>query len=203
LLIAAAALVVAMSPPAVAEALQLDRARVLGGEWYRLLTCHVAHFTRSHLAWDLAMFAALGAVAGMRECARTLAALLPAAIAIPLGVLLFQPSLQTYRGLSGLDSALFVLIVGRQVMSDDDARWLPLACLVAFAAKVTYECATGHTLFVTGSSEFTAVPLAHAIGSICGAAVACWPSAQARMTSENPGGSWHRAGAGWAGLRHL
>jgi len=178
LVIALCAMVAALCP-AAGDILQFDRARILSGQWYRLLTGHLTHFTASHLAWDLGVFIGLGLIAGAIDGRGTAVTLALAAVAIPLGVLQFQPALQTYRGLSGLDSALFVFLVCRQLWVAEDGlgttglglAWAPFGCLVVFGAKVVFECVTGRTLFVSGAGTFTAVPLAHAVGGACGAAV--------------------------------
>jgi hypothetical protein len=80
----------------------------------------------------------------------------------------------TYRGLSGVDSALFALVtvrLGREAFFDRQWRKLTLVAIVAggFALKVGYEFASGATLFVDSSAGgMTPVPLAHVAGAMVG-----------------------------------
>jgi hypothetical protein len=82
--------------------------------------------------------------------------------------------LQTYRGLSGLDSALYVTaaVNARTTLWSQQQRPWAVAAFVSIAAlgaKVAYELTTGQTLFVDAASEgFVPVPLAHAAGAIAG-----------------------------------
>lgn len=173
LMIAIIALLIAASP-ATTEALQFDRAKIVVGQWHRLLTCHLTHFGASHLAWDVAVFVVQAMLATMIDARRTAATLALAGIVIPLGVLLCLPALQTYRGLSGIDSALFVLLailVLRRSLTHHrrSMTGVTLLCLVAFGTKTAFECLTSQTLFVKPSEHFTPVPLAHMIGAACGA----------------------------------
>jgi hypothetical protein len=96
------------------------------------------------------------------------------AVLIPLALWCIWPAMSTYRGLSGIDSALFALLAAINVKRAQAARqwwWvgaLGLVCL-AFAGKVTYELVTGDTLFVDShAAQMTPVPLAHGIGAAAG-----------------------------------
>jgi len=173
LLLAAMALVIARWP-AMEQSWQFDRTRILAGQWYRLLLCHVTHFGVSHLVWDVAVLLGLGSAASLVDGKKTWVAILLSMAAIPILILVGQPSLQTYRGLSGIDCALFALLAmllldqslrdGRRMA----ARIVGLG-LIGFIAKTGYEFLTGHTLFVDQSAgAFVPVPLAHAVGAVCG-----------------------------------
>jgi hypothetical protein len=122
---------------------------------------------------------ALGLVAITIDVRRAAAAIGISSIAIPLGILILLPTMQIYRGLSGIDSALFTMLcvmLFRQA-AEEHRNWLSLTmllCLAGFIGKTAFECTTGRTLFVSSSSStrFVPVPLAHAIGAACGAAAA-------------------------------
>ena len=167
--------VVVYSFPALAEALQYDRTAVLGGELWRIATCHWTHWSLDHLLWDLAVFVGLGAACEQMNRSRYLACLAAATILIPLAVVIFLPDIETYRGLSGLDSALFSLLV----ISNLDRRLsLGVGFLAAFLLKTAYEAATGATVFVSSPTDIASVPLAHAVGALMGMLLSWWtPSA--------------------------
>jgi rhomboid family GlyGly-CTERM serine protease len=177
LLVTLAALLAALVPGA-AEALELERARVAGGELWRLLSGHLVHYSREHLVLDALAFLALGLACERRAPRRTALALAAAALAIPLAVLTLQPELARYRGLSGLDSALFGLLLGLEARAGARRAWLAGALL---AAKLGWELASGQALFVDSvAQDFVPVPLAHALGALLGLACAFLRLAPAR-----------------------
>jgi rhomboid family GlyGly-CTERM serine protease len=159
--------------PELSKLLQFDRARIAGGEIWRIVTGHFMHWTGEHLFWDAAMFLALGIILETRHRRDYIVCLLAAAIAISAGVWLLQPNLPTYRGLSGLDTALFAMLATELLRTARRRRELlvPVVLLFGLGGKIAFELATGATFFVNAGSDFIAVPLAHGIGALVGVAV--------------------------------
>ena len=163
--------------PNSADLLQFDRTAVAAGQLWRLVTCHLSHFSLDHLFWDASVFGVLAGVCLTQARRATWTCLAVSSIAIPVAVWIFLPHIATYRGLSGLDSALFALlaaIVLERSVANGDRRMATIAVslALAFAIKTVYEAATGGTVFVDGKAvEMVPVPLAHAIGAVIG--VAC------------------------------
>jgi rhomboid family GlyGly-CTERM serine protease len=139
--------------PAAAAWLQYNRTAIAAGEVWRFLTAHWTHASGDHLFWDVLMFAVLGVPCERESRLRYTVCIAVTAVLIPLALWCTWPAMSTYRGLSGIDSALFALLVASNVKRVQAARqwgWvgaLGLMCL-AFASKVTYELMTGGTLFV-------------------------------------------------------
>ena len=171
------AALVALMVPGTAEALQYDRHELLAGQWFRLFTCHWTHWNAEHAFWDILMFGFLAAVCERRSRAAMLWATFASACTISATLWWLAPQLETYRGLSGLDSSLFMLVVVLLVGDAwRDRHWKFLAgglgFVAAFALKLAYELVTGTTLFVDSvSAGFIPVPLAHAVGALMGGAV--------------------------------
>ncbi|WP_051946117.1 rhomboid family intramembrane serine protease [Verrucomicrobium sp. BvORR106] len=159
--------------PATTEAWQWQRGTggVLPqpGHW-QWLTSHITHWSWGHLIWDLVAFIILSFV-----CLRILPSRYPLALAlaaalIPLEVRLLEPQFTSYRGLSGLDSALFGLVVA--------ALWrtkAPLPRLLAalgtcgLVGKTGFELVTGTTLFAPAEPGlYLPVPSAHLTGFVAG-----------------------------------
>ena len=163
--------------PGLAGWLQFDRRAVLDGQWWRMLTGHLTHWDLNHLGWDLLMFVVIGAMVEKLSRPRFVVLCLVSTISISLTVLLGQPDLWVYRGLSGIDTALFVYLACVQL----DSAWrqgswgqciLPATLLAGFGGKLLYEVVTGDTLFVDSqASGFIVVVMAHAVGASAGAAV--------------------------------
>jgi len=179
LLMAAAAVAIAILPP-LGELLQFDRAANAGGEAWRLATCHLCHWNFEHLKWDLLMFAVLGAVCEWRNPRRMRWCVLAAATAVSVLVTVQFPEIAFYRGLSGIDTALFTLLA-IDLLRDAvrDRNWLLATAtggmLYGFAAKTLFEAATGRTIFVDRETAgFLALVWDHviagAVGILCAAA---------------------------------
>jgi len=156
--------------------LQYDRAAIDAGQLWRLLTCQLSHWSWDHLFWDAAALLFLGYVLEREARRPMLICLGLSAVLIPAIVHFGLPDLATYRGLSGIDSAVFVLLAVtllRKCYADGDQLWT-WACimmLVGFTAKITFELFSGATLFVDAqASRMLPVPLAHVVGGALGAA---------------------------------
>ncbi len=165
LLLAASALLI-YRWPALASWLEWQRG---SPEIWRMLTCHLVHFSTNHLFWDLAPFFLLAFLCERIHARRFVLTLLTAAIVIPLTVEWYAPSLTTYRGLSGLCSALFGMLVANGFFDELHVGrrvgvlvWL--ACAVAFGLKLSIELAYGVTVFADNLSGYVPVPVAHAAG---------------------------------------
>jgi rhomboid family GlyGly-CTERM serine protease len=169
LLLGGLAIVVFVSTTAT-EHLQFERAAIQAGELWRLITGHWTHWSIDHLGWDVFAFVVLAAGCERTGRARLLACVIASSLAISLGVMVLRPDLAQYRGLSGVDSALFVLLamdmIRRSVMEHDRPQTVILGgCLVAFMLKVGFELYTGSTVFVDSAhSGMEPLALAHVIG---------------------------------------
>ena len=137
-----------------------------GGAAWRIATCHFTHFTYEQLAWDALVFLILGIACARRNRGTFQATLLASIILVPIAVRAFAPDVTTYRGLSGIDSALFGLLL---TMEWRQSRLVAL-CAAGFAMKLVFEMTTGATVFV-GAADFVPVPVAHLAGAIVGLAI--------------------------------
>jgi membrane associated rhomboid family serine protease len=145
--------------------------------FYEIVTCHFLHWSVHHFVWDAIAFVALGIACARRDLAATLMTLAVAILVIPLAVTAFAPEVAVYRGLSGLDSALFAFLVV-QLRSR-----IAVVFGVAFLAKILFELTTGTAFFATNLGEgIVAVPVAHIAGAIVGAIAATL----ARCASPSP-----------------
>jgi len=165
----------AASPDATTAA-QFDRAAIQSGQLWRVSTGHFVHWSVDHLVWDLAAFFVLAAYCESRSRGRLITAIWISSLAIAAGLWWLRPDLQYYRGLSGLDSALFVLAAATYGSAarrggDRPASLAAVGAVVAFLGKVGYESLTGATLFVdSAAAGFEPLPLAHLLGAVGAAA---------------------------------
>ena len=153
--------------PNLAEMFQWQR----GGSPLTYLMGHLTHWSWNHLVWDLAVFATLSFAAIRLIPQRYLLCLLIAAIVIPLEIAWNQPQFETYRGLSGIDSALFGLTVAGLWKLRRTAKLIAAIALIAFVSKTLYELATGDSLFVEPTQQvFIPATSAHISGFCAGLA---------------------------------
>ena len=131
--------------PNLASLSEFNRAKVADGQAWRIVSCHWTHYSASHLFWDLLMFVALGAIGESRNRSSMLTVTAVTAILIPAAIWYVLPDLVAYRGLSGIDSALFMLAAAGMSRGECCPRprmtFAVNLVVVLFLAKIAVECA--------------------------------------------------------------
>jgi rhomboid family GlyGly-CTERM serine protease len=164
----------AMVFPGAGRALQYDRDLLTSGQLWRIATCHLVHFNGEHFGWCLLATIILGGACEMLGRRLFLVATVSSILLIPIAMFEREPHVHTYRGLSGIASTFFVLLLFEVLRRRLRERaWVPLAAAgalgVAFVAKILLEMRFGVTIFVSNASRtFDPVPAAH----LCGVLVA-------------------------------
>lgn len=165
----------AAGTPELSALLQLDWEAVGGGQRWRLWTGHLVHWTTEHLFWDALTFFALGALCERTHRRAYLVALGVGLPAISWGLAILRPEIATYRGLSGIDTGLFVWLILLQLRRSGEARQTGLTALwtlllTGLIGKLVYEAVTGDCLFVSTSPEsFRPLVESHLLGAAVGA----------------------------------
>lgn len=169
-LICVAVLLIALGGEAVRLALRYERAAVLAGESWRLVTGHLVHSSAAHLLLNLA---GLGLVAGLFPRDYSLGQWLLIAASslacVDLGFVFYEPQLQWYVGLSGLLHG--ALAAGAVAWWRHETRLLALTLTVIFAAKLVWEQTRGALPF---SDDMEVIVDAHLYGALGGALAALW-----------------------------
>jgi rhomboid family GlyGly-CTERM serine protease len=162
--------------PGATELLAWDRAAIGAGEWWRVISGHWVHWSGGHLAWDVGAFVLLGLWCEQRGRGRFVTCVTAAALAIPIGLWWLCPELSRYGGLSGIDSALFVLLVCElfaEALRERSGFSLAVSgvLLLGFAGKIAFEVASGEALFAADlGAGVVPVPWAHLVGAAVGLA---------------------------------
>ena len=151
-----------------------DRSTLVHHELWRLITCHWVHLSTDHLFWSATTFLVLGSLCEIMDPKRYYAVVGISTISIPIVIWWGTPDLIIYGGLSGLDCALYallmVLFIKREIRSHSWI-WVAIFSLLlgGLAAKIFYETATGLTIFVGNThANMVPVPLAHLVGGCVG-----------------------------------
>lgn len=155
---------------AVAELLEFDRHAILAGEFWRLWSCHLVHYSAQHALVDYATALAAALVAGAQlGWRRLLWTLLAAAPLIAAGLLLFAPDCLSYRGASAMAVMLVALAACALWPRAGAGARLALGLLgLALAAKIAAE-ASGHAAAWSGLPADVRVAWpAHLLGAVAG-----------------------------------
>lgn len=176
--------------------LLLARDAVETGEIWRLWSGHWIHFSASHLLWNLIVLLAAGTWLEHVRPGLLLRHTIAAAPLIGIAVLVFEPGLQTYGGLSGLATGIVVLLGLNQLRTQDASRWLWIGLLVLVAVKTTSDATGARTRLVDFAQPgVRASTTAHAAGALLAFLHHGWSlrSAQTKTCAERrfhqtPGG---------------
>jgi rhomboid family GlyGly-CTERM serine protease len=164
----AAAAGLAFAWPWLAGGLIYERANILAGQAWRLWTGHLVHYTPNHLLWDLAVFLPAGVWLEWITPRGARWFYLLAPLAISLLLILGEPTLDRYAGLSGVATGLLVLLALVQLRRDaNEPPWFWLGVLALVAVKIIVETVAHAPLVVRFDAGVRTVPLAHVGGVLC------------------------------------
>lgn len=172
-LLCVAVVLIALGGEPVRLALRYERAAVLAGEFWRLVTGHLVHSSAAHLLLNLA---GLGLIAGLFPKDYSLGQWLLIAAAslvfIDLGFVFYEPQLQWYVGLSGVLHGL--LAAGAVAWWRHESWPLALILSVIFVAKLAWEQVHGALPFSGDMAVIVAAHLYGAIGGVLAALCICF-----------------------------
>lgn len=172
--IAICSMLISLTP--LSQTLQYDRLAIAEGQLWLLLTGHLSHWSAENLLWDLLVFIILGIMVERRSRHGFLLCLGGSVLLISTLLWFLLQDMDCYRGLSGLDSALFgftaIWMVRERFRSRDYREaGLIIAVTITFLFKIVYESYTLESVFTPSSDLFTPVPLAHLAGGLVGVVV--------------------------------
>ncbi len=150
--------------------LRYDRQAIVGGEWWRLVTGNLVHFDLAHLAMNLAGLVLLWWLfVGDARPRDWLAVAVVAALAVGLGLLVFDPALDWYVGLSGVEHGWWA---AAGVFALRRWRLEGLVTLALLLAKTAAEQLHGPFLGPALEPRLPVVVDAHLYGAVAGLATA-------------------------------
>ena len=182
--LAAALVLVHLGGHARLPALRYERAAVLDGEVWRLVTGHLVHADLGHLAWNvLGVLIVWGLFARDFTVRQWVVILIASTAATSLGFLLLEPGLEWYVGFSGVLHGCMAAGLVAWLRSVRD----PLTWLVAglFAAKLAWEHSVGVLPFTGGSLSIPVVHEAHTYGAVGGLLAATLLSVRTRPSAAS------------------
>ncbi|MCW8196504.1 rhombosortase [Proteobacteria bacterium 005FR1] len=166
-LLVAAAFAIQLAGLDAQQILRYERQPILDGEVWRLLTGHLVHLGWAHLLLNVAALVFL--LFGLGACPPHLSAnLIVIAFAVSSGLLIFEPALEWYVGLSGVLHGIAVLVALRLWTAD---RLIAAALFAGTAAKIVWEQTTGADADLVRQIGGEVIIDAHLYGFL--AAIAC------------------------------
>lgn len=151
------------------DALRYDRAAVLDGEGWRLVTGHLVHADAAHLGWNLLGVLVVGILfARNYSLPQWLVILTASTTAADLGFLFLEPTLARYVGFSGvLHGCMAAGLVAWLRAPRDAVTWIVTAL---FAGKLGWEHVVGPLPFTSASLSLPVLHEAHTYGAVGGLA---------------------------------
>jgi rhomboid family GlyGly-CTERM serine protease len=127
-----------MQFPLISCMLEFDRDKILAGEWWRLWSGHVVHYSWQHMLVNVAAIFLLTAIMEkLFSWKRIIALLILAAPVISIGLLIFNPHLYVYRGASSLVTFLIALVAC--LIWEKEKRIFSLLAISLLALKIISE----------------------------------------------------------------
>jgi rhomboid family GlyGly-CTERM serine protease len=151
--------------PALTPGLIYERSEILRGQIWRLWTGHWVHFGGAHLFWNLAVLVPAGGWAErLAPSAFRVLCFLSAGV-IGAAMLLLDPALAHYGGLSALAAAALAFLALAQLSARTDGRWFWRGVLLLLGLKIAAEMLLGRSLLADfEETGIRGVPLAHLAG---------------------------------------
>jgi rhomboid family GlyGly-CTERM serine protease len=177
LLLGVVALLVFNLPASIQTLFQYDRNEILVGELWRLFTGHVVHWSAQHLIWDLTVLIACGGLLEWVNRKLMVGILVVGSLLISFGLIIFQSDMLYYRGLSGMDMALFAGICLQAISycrlrAKSELAILWGLALLGCVLKPAFEIVVGGSFFVSDfGSGVEPSALSHILGIIACLAV--------------------------------
>lgn len=145
-----------------------DRTGILNGEIWRLLTAHLVHFTGSHLFFNLSVFVVAACIIEKENRSHLILLSIFSALIISITLLVFNPDMVYYGGLSGV---AVCLIYYSAFLKIREQRWKTISSVivVCLPVKVLLEIYSNTSvLSCLGDQPFVNMPVSHVAGLLTG-----------------------------------
>lgn len=138
-------------------------------EPWRFLTSSYTHWSASHLYWDAFALLAAGVVVARISRVDFLMMMLLGPVFITALLFVLPSGLPSYRGLSGVDIALYAYGAAFLMARAERTgfRLFGTLMFILLVGKIAYEFASGVTVFAD-SADFIPLPSSHAAGGVFG-----------------------------------
>jgi rhomboid family GlyGly-CTERM serine protease len=166
LILALCVTLIALGGSELADLIRFNRQAILQGQVWRLCSGHLAHLGWSHVWLNIGGLAVIWALVGSCFTTRQwLIILTGLALGISLGLMIFNPKLSWYVGLSGV---LHGMLVAGAVTEIRNGQHSGYALIILIAMKLIWEQLAGPLPGSEASAGGTVIVDAHLYGGLCG-----------------------------------
>ena len=142
-----------------------DRAAILKGELWRLVTSHFVHFNNIHLTYNLLAFCIIGWIIESKSYRYFKFLCLLMACAISIVMLIFKSDMSYFGGLSGIVCGAIAYFSLQCLHEQTSWRTIPILTIIFLFVKVGLEIYQhGSILPYWGMNDFVPIPLSHITG---------------------------------------
>ena len=165
----AAAAMAATSIPLVGQMMVFDRTAIIHGEFWRLISGHLYHYSSAHLWSNVLPLVVVGAWIEKKSRQWFAVGCLLIALACGASLFLFRPDMVRYGGLSGMLCGLLVYFGLGLSVEKNMLKWMGRFTVAVMVAKSGYEWHVGPDGLLNWDAHgFEVMPLAHLTGLIAG-----------------------------------
>lgn len=154
--------------PSLRDFLIYDREAILSGQLWRMFTGHFVHFSSSHLFYDATALGIASWIIESQDLRYGRLLLLLAPVVISIALIIFEPQMQFYGGLSGVATAAVVYLAVGGLRQKSPWRAICAGALVLIATKIVFESTTNGMLFVTAEEPAFISVTSHVAGVVVG-----------------------------------
>ena len=169
-----AAALVALWLPGAADVLVYDRSGIASGELWRIVTGNLVHFSTRHLASNFAVLLPAAWLVETRYRADARLIILTASSAIGIALLVGEPEILQFGGVSGISIAFLVYVCLRGLHENRRWRTICMILLAVMGAKFTAESFGWHLRDWQANEGFVPIMLSHVIGAVAGSVIYLW-----------------------------
>lgn len=143
-----------------------QRADVLDGQWWRLMTANLVHFSFYHLSANILGLGLIWSIGCSYASGREMLLLLVlTSLCLCLSLLVFYPNIAYYGGLSG---ALHGLMVYIALCSVARKEWFGGVLMIGVITKIIHENLTGASELMAGLVGAPILLESHRLGALLG-----------------------------------
>ena len=152
--------------PIIAFTLIYDRAAIIGGGFWRVLTAHLVHFNGIHLLYNLLAFGVAGCIIECKGYKYFMLLCFLTTCLISVALFIFKPDIVYYGGLSGLACGAMYYCALSGLGKDNQWRAIYILVIVFIPVKILAELYENSSLLpYWGQHTFVTVPLSHIVGT--------------------------------------
>lgn len=153
--------------PGLSSALIFDRDAIIKGEFWRILTGHFVHFSPSHIAYDIFSFGIAGCLIEKSRYPCFSWLILWLALSISMSLLLLEPDMRYYGGLSGISFGALYYCALMGMKESSPWRTICFLMLAILPIKIAFEIFSGSSILPYGERQsFVPMQTSHIVGCL-------------------------------------